>query len=632
MASKRQRLEELESEFKDVPSGIQRKALSFCPKHTDQVLTFYCEPCQTLVCVACTVVDHPRGEKHNPIEVGTVAERKKRYIDEMLRVVEGRIFSVQDMLNDVEKEIVELPRSADKAIEEATGYFDRLMALLQDRKEEVIKEIGSRRQEVGKYLETQKEAIEFELAGLMSTFDSCVQALEHGSDVHVIEVEGQTRPRVEELLKTLPTDRPVQPSHVVFSEGTAVAEFGDAVAKAGCVQVKAKVDTIKSWITVKPAVVKMPSVALLTTRNSKYRLCVVAEEDVTATLTDSFGQAVPTQLQKHRKREGVLKICYTPEVTGIHELEVKVNGLSVGYSFNPIFKVKVQSRDTQVLTIGGEEAEVELSGPTDIAVDKDGNIAVLEKWNQRVLIFDAKTGQLLRWFPVHGRNHSGIGIDSNGQFFVTRKYLFSSIHQQEIISYERVTHGQVYQKQAILVYSQDGKLTKTLQPDWLEIPTGITVLKDGRMVVVDDWQKSCLLLKPDGTLIREIGKGHLRNPRSGSVAVDESRGLLVATDILAHKVFVFDFDEGNLKFRFGEWGVKEGEHERPAGITFDPAGNIVVVDYNNRRMQVLKPDGTYLRTVAMVKSDQPAGLALTPDGLIAVACESGNCVELYKYE
>ncbi|XP_035698798.1 tripartite motif-containing protein 2-like [Branchiostoma floridae] len=590
-----------------VPGSFQRKA--FCPKHEDQVLTFYCEPCQTLVCVACTVVNHSRGDKRNPVEIGSVAERKKRDLQKLLAKVEPREKDVRDTLNEVDRESSQLPTSADAAIEQATGYFDQLIALLQDRKKEVVQEIVSRRQEVGKCLETQKEAMEFELAGLTSASEFCKQALEHGSDVHVIEVEGQARQRVDELLTT-PSDLRARPSQVVFSEGTAVAEFRDGVARAGRVQVRntGKVDVFKCSVEVKPAVVDFSNVSLLRTIDEMGRLCAVAKDDVTATLTDPSGQAVPTQLQE--KGRGLWEISYSPEVTGNHGLEVKVNGGSVAGS---PFEVRVQSRDTPVLTIGREgSGEGELVCPADVAVDMDGNIAVVDNGNNRVQIFDAKTGQSLRSFPVDGESPWGIDLDSNGQFIVTfDNNLFSTGNQ------------------AIRVYSREGKLTKTLKPDCLWNPCGVAVLQDGRIVVTDYTQQCCFLLQPDGSLIRDIGKGQLQHPQF--IAVDKSRDMLFVTDYLAHKVFVFDL-EGKLKFSFGKLGQDEGQLYHPTGITVDPAGNIVVVNERDRRLQVFGPDGTYLRTVTTVKGRCPQRIALTPDNHIAVACYMGDCVELYRYK
>ncbi|XP_078658216.1 uncharacterized protein LOC144903701 [Branchiostoma floridae x Branchiostoma belcheri] len=499
-------------------------------------------------------------------EVGADAEGKKR--------------DLQELLGKVETEISELSTSADAAIEKATEYFDHLMALLRDRKEEVVKEIGSRRQEVGKYLEAQKEEIEFELAGLTRGSGS----------------EGQARQRVEELLTT-----PARPSHVVFSEGTAVAEFREAVAKAGCVQVTGKVDASKCSVEVKPAVFKFSNVALLTTVDGQGRSCVVAEDDVKVILTDSFGRAVQTNLQKSK---GLWEISYTPELTGNHRLEVTVKGQPVAGS---PYDVRVQASRSPVLTIRGEIG----SHPVDVAMGKDGNIAVLKNGKKRVRIFDVKTGQSLRWFTVDGEDPFGIDIDSDGHFIVTCRNISDT------------------GKQAILVYSPEGELAKILKPESLQNPRGVAVLKDGRMVVADDTRQSCLLLQPDGSLIREIGKGQLQGP--WFIAVDESRGLLSVTDCDGHKVCVFDL-EGNLKVKFGKWGRNEGELYHPSGVTYDPAGNIIVASWGSNRLQVFQPDGTYLRSVAIVKEADPRGIALTHDGHIAVASWFGYCVELYGYK
>ncbi|XP_078600514.1 E3 ubiquitin-protein ligase TRIM56-like [Branchiostoma floridae x Branchiostoma japonicum] len=381
-----------------VAGSFQRKV--FCSKHEDQVLTFYCEPCQTLVCVSCAVVDHRQDNEHNLVEIGDVAERKKLDLQDLLKKVDHRTRESQAALNDFEKDISELTTSTDATIEQATVCSDHLITLLQDRKKEIVNDIELGRQEVMKYLETQKEAIEFELAGLTSASEFCTQALEHGSDVNVIVVEGQARQRVEELLTT-PTDLQTPPSQVVFSEGTAVAD------------------------------------------------------NVKVTLDDPLGQPVPTRLQEKNK-----------------------------------------------------------------------------------------------------------GLGSHG---IIRVY-----------------------------YSREGTLLKTLNSDCFRDLRGVRVLKDDCMLVVDKKLKCCLLLQPDGSLIRDIGKGQLQNPRF--VAVDESRDLFYVTDGDAHKVLVFDL-EGKMKFKFGEVGLGERQFLCPSGITLDPTGNVIVVNFLGGRLQVFGPDGTYLRTV-----------------------------------
>ncbi|XP_078575742.1 protein meiotic P26-like [Branchiostoma floridae x Branchiostoma japonicum] len=302
------------------------------------------------------------------------------------------------------------------------------------------------------------------------------------------------------------------------------------------------------------------------------------------------------------KSWGEWEISFLPNVTGDHRLEVKVNSQQVRLS-----PFEVDVKGNPVLTIGQEGSGVgELDGPLGVAVDKDGNIAVVERGNKRVQIFDKDTGQPLRSFPVEGQNPFGIDVDSNGRYLVT-------------------SWGENF---GIRRYSKEGELLNTLNTDCFQPPHGLAVLQDGRMVVADPNKESCLLLQPDGSLIREIGKGQLQLPVF--VSVDESRDVMFVTDGSAHKVFAFDLG-GNFKFDFGKQGDNDGEFEGPEGVTVDPAGNIIVGNAGDGRVQVFGSNGRFLRKLGTVRGGYAGGLAVTPDGYVAVACWNGHCIELYRY-
>ncbi|KAI8482338.1 hypothetical protein Bbelb_399290 [Branchiostoma belcheri] len=51
-----------------------------CQKHNNQELVFYCDSCKALVCTACTVVDHRPSKDHNPVEIATVAQKRKEML------------------------------------------------------------------------------------------------------------------------------------------------------------------------------------------------------------------------------------------------------------------------------------------------------------------------------------------------------------------------------------------------------------------------------------------------------------------------------------------------------------------------------------------------------------------------
>jgi DNA-binding beta-propeller fold protein YncE len=67
---------------------------------------------------------------------------------------------------------------------------------------------------------------------------------------------------------------------------------------------------------------------------------------------------------------------------------------------------------------------------------------------------------------------------------------------------------------------------------------------------------------------------------------------------LTNKISVFD-SAGNFLRRWGKTGSGDGELMRPAGLAVEKNGNIIVVDSGNNRLQVFKPDGTFVGLVVI---------------------------------
>eukprot|EP00058_Branchiostoma_floridae_P012961 XP_002598449.1 hypothetical protein BRAFLDRAFT_83265 [Branchiostoma floridae] len=517
-------------------SKFQRKR--HCDKHKNHELVFYCESCNALVCTACTVVDHRPGKDHNPVEITSVAQMRKQTLEGLLKQIDPRIREIEASIKEVDRKMSKISPSKDAATNQTKAYFRQLVDMLQKREQEILSQIDEQCRVDSKGLQTKKEATEFELAELTSAQTFCQQAVEHGSDVHVVEVGKQVQSRVETLLAKQ-MDLKSNWSEFHFVENTSLFEFEKEVKHFGGLETN--VDISKCKIAVMPAVRGFRCVTELTTMTKEGCPCVTNSKAVTADMKDPSGNDVMTQLQM--KIGGVWEISYTPKVTGKHRLEVKVNSQQV---IGRPFEVQVQSEDTPVLSFGREGIGVgDLDGPAGVAVDLDGNIAVVDQGNYRVQIFDPENGQPLKSFPVDGENPYGIDVDSHGRFLVTSFGEDCGIRR----------------------YSKEGELLKTIKPDCVEGPAEVTVLKDGRMVVTDGEQAFCLLLQPDGSLIREIGKGHLLDPRF--IAVDESRDVMFVTDDSIHKIFTFDL-AGNLMFSFGKEGENDGELQNPEGITLDP--------------------------------------------------------------
>lgn len=124
-------------------------------------------------------------------------------------------------------------------------------------------------------------------------------------------------------------------------------------------------------------------------------------------------------------------------------------------------------------------------------------------------------------------------------------------------------------------------------------PVGVAVDAEGNLYVADSKEAVVLAYRPDGALLRRIGKGTLERPTA--IAVDRRRQVLYVvesgtTTSPHHAVEVFALDGRHLK-TFGGRGTDPGRFNFPTQITVAPNGDLFVSDTLNFRVQVLSPDG-----------------------------------------
>ena len=105
----------------------------------------------------------------------------------------------------------------------------------------------------------------------------------------------------------------------------------------------------------------------------------------------------------------------------------------------------------------------------------------------------------------------------------------------------------------------------------------------------------------------------------GGVVVDPMTGDVWLTDMTADTVVRLSGDLVE-KDRWGTTGRQPGMLTEPAGLALDGKGNVVVVDMGNSRIETFKPDGTFLRTIAMPPGvSAPADVAVDTEGTLLVS-------------
>ena len=144
--------------------------------------------------------------------------------------------------------------------------------------------------------------------------------------------------------------------------------------------------------------------------------------------------------------------------------------------------------------------------------------------------------------------------------------------------------------------------------------------KNDRIIVADSHQHRILVFEADGTLAATHGsrkskdEPYLRKPKA--VALDASGNFWIA-DSNHHRIVKLDsqgeflFDIGRVTIKRGrkkfKAGIREGEFRRPRGIAVGPKGNVYVSDTYNSRIQVFKPDGSFVNTFLLPESSEEMG-------------------------
>ena len=158
--------------------------------------------------------------------------------------------------------------------------------------------------------------------------------------------------------------------------------------------------------------------------------------------------------------------------------------------------------------------------------------------------------------------------------------------------------------------------------------TGVAVHTNGEVFAssIDGFVQ---VFSEDGTALRRIGsKGN------GNGQFDRPWGLLLVGDRLyvsdhnLHRVQYFSAITGQYIGQFGSYGKGNGQFYSSLGMSTDGKGNILVADYNNKRVQVFKEDGTFVQVIQC--DGKATDVAVNNEGKIYVTIQSRNHVQVFS--
>jgi tripartite motif-containing protein 71 len=264
----------------------------------------------------------------------------------------------------------------------------------------------------------------------------------------------------------------------------------------------------------------------------------------------------------------------------------------------------------------------ELSSPTGIALDKDGNIYVADTDNHSIQKFD-KTGMFLtRW--------GGEPSSQEGQFYYPRGL---AVGPEDVVYVADSGNNRVQkfdlEGNVQKAWGKFGFAWRGADMGRFDVPWGITTDQDGNVYVSDTSNARIQKFQADGQPLLKWGRdgsfdGAFFFPRG--VAVDFVGNIYVA-DESNHRIQKFDI-RGSFLTKWGREGSGPGQFKSPWGIACDALGNVYVVDSGNHRIQKFDGNGTFLcsfgnRGKTEGQLNFPYGIAVDKEGCVFVV-DSGN--------
>ena len=166
-------------------------------------------------------------------------------------------------------------------------------------------------------------------------------------------------------------------------------------------------------------------------------------------------------------------------------------------------------------------------------------------------------------------------------------------------------------------------------------PTGIAVAPDGNVYVSDEHENRIYVFAPDRLQPypeydadgEEIGRwgeaGQGEGQLDGTAGIEfDAAGNLVVVNSGNGRIQRFDKD-GRYLGGWGGTGSGEGEFNRPWGVCLDGDGNVYVADWGNHRAQKFSADGEFLMSFGTTHDaggdlEHPAGVGVDSEGDVYV--------------
>ena len=588
---------------KTIPLEAKIK-VPLCKEHDEQ-LKYYCESCEQLVCMYCTVKEH-NGHNHDTVK--KMATKHRNELKEVTAPVDEMIRDLSEARDNIDKMGKKIRRQGDEVDKKIDQHYDEVVKKLMKQKEQLKQQAHDAVSQKEKALRVQLKEVEYAQAEVVS-MKELKDAIEKSSDQEALSAKKQVIDRMQQITEKfnkLNTD-PLQSATMEFVPSKeSFPQFSHLfthIDPGAC-----EVVNLPNHITIG----KELKFSIIT----KYRngsQCSIGGNEVSVQLESNTGEVRSAQVRDNN--DGSYMASFVAQQVGEVKLSVSINGQQIKgspYSVQQYIDYTRVGKPSKIVNNDGNMGE-----PWGIAFGKNGMWAVADYSKHCVYIFDERD-QLIRKVGNHGsvngqfKNPEGVTFDSNN-------YLYVAEYSNNRVQVFDVNGNYLHQ------FGSSGSGNGQLNG-----PSGITTHND-KVFVTEQHNRRISVFHTNGQFSHIIGKGQFGDPID--VTVNTNNQLLVA-DYDHHCIYTFTLD-GNHVSKFATYGGARGQLSNPSSLTTDLYGFILVAEWDNNRVSIFNKDDKFIHCFGSRGSDDgkfngPFGIALSPNGNMYVSDTDNNRVQIFS--
>ena len=606
-------MEEIESNVKQLVPP--KKVVLHCHQHQNKELELYCETCEELICLHCTVKKH---KDHQYDLVVDTFETHKAEMTAAVEPIENHISIASEALEQLRARLQELDDQGANIKADIQRQIERFHELIEARKVELFNKVDQHVEMKKKNVVAQQDEVETVLTQRVSCLSFVKESLGTAHQGEVLRVKKTVMKQAKEMIDNFKPDilSPCEHANIKFEASSelelACQEFGEVYLQEACPK---KCTATGKGVEV--AKVGERATVVLHVVNEKGKACSTPVETVRCELV-SEGDGKKTKCAVKKTKASQYEIKYQAPSRGIHHLHVKVEDEDIkGSPFPVTVKLPIEKLGTPIKTIGG------LCSPWGVTVNERGDIIVAEFGVHRVSIF-SPAGEKVKSFGSLG--------SGNGQFSIPVGVAVDA--DDNILVADYINHH-------IQKFSSDGNFITAVgkhgnKPLEFNNPIGIGIHPHTRKVYVTEFSNHRIqILNPDLTFSSSFGSlgsdnGLFQCPYD--VAFDSTGNVYVA-DNNNDCIQVFTA-EGQFLRKFGKKGSGNGELNCPTSISIDSDNVVYVTEESSNRVSVFTSEGKFLTSFGAKGSgpgqfSSPQGISVDKNGVVYVTEFGNNRIQLF---